>query len=151
ESKCALVVGAETLSRVTDWKDRSTAVLFADGAGAVVLRASERPGILSTHLHADGQYKDLLYCPGGVSRNTPSHPEYQRPPGIVMAGAEVSKLAVTSLGRVVDEALAANGLDRSALDWLVPHQANMRIIQATARKLDMPMERVIVTVQEHGN
>ena len=145
EVKRALVVGAETLSRITDWSDRSTAVLFADGAGAVVLEPSSAPGVLSTHLHADGQYKDLLYCGAGVSRG------FGPKLAITMAGNEVFKVAVTKLGQAVDEALAANGLDRSALDWLVPHQANIRIIQATARKLDMPMERVIVTVQEHGN
>jgi 3-oxoacyl-[acyl-carrier-protein] synthase-3 len=151
ESKCALVVGAETLSRITDWKDRATAVLFADGAGAVVLRPSERPGVLSTHLHADGSYKELLYCGGGVSRNTPAYSAEQRRQAIVMAGSEVFKIAVTNLGKAVDEALEANQLGRSAIDWLVPHQANIRIIRAAARKLDLPMERVIVTVQEHGN
>jgi 3-oxoacyl-[acyl-carrier-protein] synthase III len=145
EVKRALVIGAETLSRITDWSDRSTAVLFADGAGAVVLEPGSEPGVLSTHLHADGYYKDLLYCGAGVSRGM--GPKL----AITMSGNEVFKVAVTKLGQAVDEALAANGLDRSALDWLVPHQANIRIIQATARKLDMPMERVIVTVQEHGN
>ena len=145
EAKRALVIGAETLSRITDWSDRSTAVLFADGAGAVVLEPASAPGVLSTHLHADGYYKDLLYCGGGVSRGM--GPKL----AITMSGNEVFKVAVTKLGQAVDETLAANGLDRSALDWLVPHQANIRIIQATARKLDMPMERVIVTVQEHGN
>ena len=151
ESKCALVVGAETLSRITDWSDRSTAVLFADGAGAVVLQPSETPGILSTHLHADGNYKDMLYCAGGASGYIPPQAPAGKLSAIRMIGGEVFKVAVTQLGRVVDEALAANRLDRSALDWLVPHQANIRIIQATARKLDMPLERVIVTVQEHGN
>lgn len=145
ESKRALVVGAETLSRITDWSDRSTAVLFADGAGAVVLEAAAAPGVLSTHLHADGYYKDMLYCGSGVSKG------FAPKLAITMAGNEVFKIAVTKLGAAVDETLAANGLDRTALDWLVPHQANIRIIQATARKLDMPMERVIVTVQEHGN
>ena len=145
EAQRALVIGAETLSRITDWSDRSTAVLFADGAGAVVLGPSGEPGVLSTHLHADGHYKDLLYCGSGVSRG------FGPKLAITMSGNEVFKVAVTKLGQAVDEALAANGLDRSALDWLVPHQANIRIIQATARKLDMPMERVIVTVQEHGN
>jgi 3-oxoacyl-[acyl-carrier-protein] synthase III len=145
EAQRALVIGAETLSRITDWSDRSTAVLFADGAGAVVLGPSGEPGVLSTHLHADGQYKDLLYCGSGVSKG------FGPKLAITMSGNEVFKVAVTKLGQAVDEALAANGLDRSALDWLVPHQANIRIIQATARKLDMPMERVIVTVQEHGN
>jgi 3-oxoacyl-[acyl-carrier-protein] synthase III len=151
DARCALVVGAETLSRVTDWSDRSTAVLFADGAGAVVLRASDEPGIVSTHLHADGSYKDMLYCTGGISRNTPAFADARGSAAIKMAGNEVFKIAVTNLGKVVDEALAANSLDRSAIDWLVPHQANIRIIQATARKLDLPMERVIVTVQDHGN
>ncbi|HUN27444.1 MAG TPA: beta-ketoacyl-ACP synthase III [Steroidobacteraceae bacterium] len=150
EAHCALVVGAETLSRVTDWTDRSTAVLFADGAGAVVLRPAEAPGIISTHLHADGNYKDMLYCPGGIARDTPAFaPAPKR--AIRMSGNEVFKVAVTNLGKVVDEALAANGLARTAIDWLVPHQANLRIIQATARKLELPMERVIVTVQDHGN
>jgi 3-oxoacyl-[acyl-carrier-protein] synthase III len=151
DAKCALVVGSETLSRITDWSDRATAILFADGAGAVVLRPSEEPGIISTHLHADGNYKDTLYCPGGVSRDTPAYAEPQKRHTIRMAGNEVFRVAVTQLGKVVDEALAASGFDRSAVDWLVPHQANIRIIQATARKLELPMERVIVTIQEHGN
>lgn len=145
ESKRALVIGAETLSRITDWNDRATAVLFADGAGAVVLEPSPTAGVLSTHLHADGNYKDMLYCEVGVSKG------FNGRLAITMTGSEVFKVAVTKLGETVDEALTANGLERSALDWLVPHQANIRIIQATARKLDMPMERVIVTVQEHGN
>ena len=145
EVRRALVVGAETLSRITDWNDRATAVLFGDGAGAVLLEPSAAPGILSTHLHSDGEHKDLLYCASGVSKGL------HAPLVIVMAGNEVFKVAVTKLGSAVDEALAANGLDRSALDWLVPHQANIRIIQATARRLDIPMERVIVTVQDHGN
>jgi 3-oxoacyl-[acyl-carrier-protein] synthase-3 len=147
EAKCALVVGAETLSRITDWKDRSTAVLFGDGAGAVVLQPSTDAGILSTHLHADGRHKDLLYCNSGVSKGF----DPQRPPAINMVGNEVFKVAVTKLGEAVDEALAANGLEKSAIDWLIPHQANIRIIQAMARRLDMPMERVICTVQHHGN
>ena len=145
ESRRALVIGAETLSRITDWSDRSTAVLFADGAGAVLLEPAAEPGVLSTHLHADGYYKDMLYCGSGVSKG------FAPKLAISMAGNEVFKIAVTKLGQSVDETLAANQLDRSALDWLVPHQANIRIIQATARKLEIPMERVIVTVQEHGN
>jgi 3-oxoacyl-[acyl-carrier-protein] synthase-3 len=144
------VVGSEILSRITDQSDRSTAILFGDGAGAVVLVPSEEAGIISTHLHADGSYQHLLYCTGG-----PAHglaPGTMRPGDKVrMAGSEVFKLAVTLLGRVVDETLAANHLEQSAIDWLVPHQANLRIIQATARKLGLPMERVIVTVQSHGN
>ena len=148
EAKCALVIGAETLSRITDWKDRTTAVLFADGAGAVVLKPSDTPGIMSTHLHADGNYKDLLFCRGGVSAG---FPDVEPRMAIEMDGKEVFKVAVTQLGNAVMEALAANGVDKAAVDWLVPHQANMRIIQATARKLEMPLEKVIVTVQHHGN
>jgi 3-oxoacyl-[acyl-carrier-protein] synthase-3 len=145
EARRALVIGAETLSRITDWSDRGTAVLFADGAGAVLLEPSSAPGVLSTHLHSDGEYHDLLYCGSGVSKGFGSKL------AISMTGSEVFKIAVTKLGQVVDETLAANGLERTSLDWLVPHQANIRIIQATARKLELPMERVIVTVQEHGN
>ena len=150
EAKRALVVGSEVLSRITDHGDRGTAILFGDGAGAVVLAPSAEPGIISTHLHADGSYGNLLYCTGG-----PAHGPAPgtMPPGDVirMAGSEVFKLAVTLLGRIVDETLTANRLDRSAIDWLVPHQANLRIIQAVAKKLALPIERVIVTVQDHGN
>jgi 3-oxoacyl-[acyl-carrier-protein] synthase-3 len=149
ESKCALVIGADMLSRIVNWKDRQTCVLFADGAGAVVLRPSSEPGIISTHIHADGFYQDLLNYPGGVSKGWPEGPPGSF--GVRMKGNEVFKVAVNTLGRIVEEALEANKLDKSAVDWLVPHQANMRIIQATARKLDLPMERVIVTVQDHGN
>jgi 3-oxoacyl-[acyl-carrier-protein] synthase-3 len=146
----ALVVGSEVLSRITDYSDRSTAILFGDGAGAVVLTASEEPGIISTRLHADGSYQNLLYCTGGPARG--AAPGIMRSGDYIrMAGSEVFKLAVTLLGRVVDETLLANHIDKSAINWLVPHQANLRIIQAVARKLGMPMERVIVTVQEHGN
>lgn len=145
EARRALVIGAETLSRITDWSDRGTAVLFADGAGAVLLEPAPTPGVLSTHLHSDGEYKDLLYCGSGVSKG------FAAKLAISMVGSEVFKIAVTKLGQVVDETLAANGLDRGSLDWLVPHQANIRIVQATARKLEIPMERVIVTVQDHGN
>jgi 3-oxoacyl-[acyl-carrier-protein] synthase III len=149
EARHALVVGAETMSRITDWTDRGTAILFADGAGAVVLKAAAEPGILSTHLHADGSYKDLLYCAGGPGQRAGALAGELN--AIRMAGSEVFKIAVINLGKAVDEALAANGLDRSAVDWLVPHQANIRIIQATARRLDLPMQKVIVTVQDHGN
>jgi 3-oxoacyl-[acyl-carrier-protein] synthase III len=145
ESKRALVVGSETLSRITDWNDRTTAILFADGAGAVVLEASDTPGLLSTHLHADGRYHEMLYCGNGPSTGMTAKP------AISMMGKEVFKFAVNKLGAVVEETLTANGLERSAIDWLVPHQANIRIIEATAHKLDMPLERVIVTVQDHGN
>lgn len=146
----ALVVGSEVLSRIVDQSDRSTAILFGDGAGAVVLAAAEHPGIISTHLHADGSYKHLMYCTGGPSRGAAPG---TMPPGdfVRMAGSEVFKLAVNLLGRVVEETLAANNLEKAAIDWLVPHQANIRIIQAVAKKLGLPMERVIVTVQEHGN
>ena len=152
ESKCALVVGSETLSRITDWTDRNTAVLFGDGAGAVVLKPSTEAGIVSTHLHSDGEYKDLLYVEGGISKGFKYDAERARVDiGIRMDGREVFKVAVTKLGNAVDEALAHNGLERSAVQWLVPHQANIRIIQAMAKRLDLPMERVIVTVQDHGN
>jgi 3-oxoacyl-[acyl-carrier-protein] synthase III len=144
-AKRALVVGAETLSRILNWEDRGTCVLFGDGAGAVVLEASDEPGIISTHLHADGAYKDLLQVPGGIGNG---HPDARF---MEMKGNEVFRVAVTTLGRIVDETLDAAGLAKSDVDWLIPHQANIRIIQATARKLDLPMERVVVTVAEHGN
>ncbi|MFA7594234.1 MAG: beta-ketoacyl-ACP synthase III, partial [Thiohalobacteraceae bacterium] len=138
-AKCALVVGAETLSRIVDWSDRSTCVLFGDGAGAVVLEASGEPGILSTHLHADGRYESLLTVNAGVSQG------YDRLASsggfIEMKGNEVFKMAVNTLGRIVDETLAANHMKKSDVDWLIPHQANIRIIQATAKKLKLPTER----------
>ena len=149
EAKHALVVGSETLTRITDFTDRTTAILFADGAGAVVLSASQQPGVLSTHLHSDGHYQDLLYCTGGVSKGY--EPDTGNRAFIRMAGREVFKVAVTMLGNVVDEVLAANNLQKSDIKWLVPHQANIRIIQAVAKKLDMSLDNVIVTVQEHGN
>jgi len=132
-----------------DWTDRGTCVLFGDGAGAVVLKADSKPGILSTHLHADGSKKDLLYNPVGVSegfRDEPNHGVR-----VMMSGNDVFKVAVKTLDAVVEETLAANGIDQSAIDWLIPHQANLRIITATAKRLEMPMERVIVTVDQHGN
>ncbi len=141
----ALVVGAETLSRIIDWTDRGTCVLFGDGAGAVVVSAAEEPGIISSHLHADGAYRELLQVPAGIGNGGTGSPYMQ------MKGNEVFRVAVTTLGRIVDETLAANGMTRADVDWLVPHQANMRIIQATARKLDLSMEQVVVTVQDHGN
>lgn len=145
----ALVVGAETLSRIVDWTDRGTCILFGDGAGAVVLEADEAPGILSTHLHADGQYGDLLTVPAGISED----PERFRAGEafIEMKGNEVFRMAVNTLGRIVDETLAANGMQKSDVDWLVPHQANIRIIAATARKLGLSMDKVVVTVDRHGN
>ena len=145
----ALVLGAETLSRMVDWKDRNTCVLFGDGAGAVVLEASDQPGILSTHLHADGQYADLLYFPSGVSKKPEDF--HARRDFVQMKGNEVFKVAVTKLGEVAQEALDANGIKGEELDWLIPHQANLRIIEGTAKKLKLPMDRVILTVQDHGN
>jgi len=149
DAKCALVVGAETLSRIVDWTDRSTCVLFGDGAGAVVLKPSAEPGIISTHLHADGRYKDLLFYPDGVSKGFDS--VRKNTAFLRMKGNEVYKLAVNTLGRIVSETLAANNIDKSQIDWLIPHQANIRIIEAIAKRLSLPMERVIVTVQMHGN
>lgn len=144
-AKHVLVVGSETFSRVLDWSDRTTCVLFGDGAGAVVLGAADEPGIISSHIHADGAYKDLLQIPGGHGNGRPDAAFVE------MRGNEVFRFAVTTLGRIVDETLEANGLTRADVDWLIPHQANIRIIQATARKIDLPMERVVVTVKEHGN
>ena len=148
--KTALVIGAETLTRMLDWSDRATCVLFADGAGAVVLKADDETGIISTHMHADGAYKHLLWNPVGVSAGFKMD-EKNAGVRVLMAGSEVFKVAVKTLDAVVEETLEANGLDRHAIDWLIPHQANLRIIQATAKRLDMPMERVIVTVDKHGN
>ena len=148
-AKRALVIGAETLSRIIDWSDRGTCVLFGDGAGAVIVEASEQPGIISTHLHADGQYKELLTVAGGISQGFES---MQGASGYMqMQGNEVFKVAVNTLGRIVDETLEAAGLQKSDIKWLVPHQANTRIINATAKKLGMSMDRVVVTVDRHGN
>jgi 3-oxoacyl-[acyl-carrier-protein] synthase-3 len=149
ESKCALVVGAETLTRITDWSDRGTCVLFADGAGAVVLKPSEEPGIISTRLHSDGSYKDLLLYPDGVSMGF--HLVRKGNVGVQMKGNEVYKVAVNTLGALVTETLAANNIAKHQLDWLIPHQANIRIIEAIAKRLELPMERVIVTIGTHGN
>jgi len=148
-ARCALVVGAETLSRILDWNDRTTCVLFGDGAGAVLLEASEEPGILSTHLHADGSYESLLTVPYGVS--TGYDKLLQNEAFIHMKGNEVFKIAVNTLGRIVDETLAANDMAKTDIDWLIPHQANIRIIAATAKKLKMSMDHVVVTVGDHGN
>jgi 3-oxoacyl-[acyl-carrier-protein] synthase-3 len=150
QAKCALVVGAETLSRITDWSDRSTCVLFGDGAGAVILKPDSRPGIISTHLRADGRYKDLLTAKSGVSVQ-PSGDALRDGFNVRMSGNEIFKVAVKSLESIVDETLAANKLDRSEIDWLIPHQANMRIIQATAKRLGMSMDKVVLTIQEYGN
>lgn len=150
DAKTVLVIGAETLTRMVDWSERTTAVLFGDGAGAVVLKADTETGILSTHLHADGAKKELLWNPVGVSAG---FRDDQPNAGvrIQMAGSDVFKYAVKALDSVVEETLEANGLDRHDIDWLIPHQANLRIIEATAKRLDMPMDRVVVTVDRHGN
>lgn len=137
-AKTALVIGTETLSRITNWEDRTTAVLFGDGAGAVVLQASDEPGLLSTHIHADGEFENLLEVPMGE--------EF-----IAMNGNAVFRKAVATLGAIARETLATNGVEKSELDWLVPHQANLRIIAAAAKKLDLPMEQVVVTVDKHAN
>lgn len=147
--RCVLIVGAETMSRIVDWTDRGTCVLFGDGAGAVVLGASDEPGILSTHLHADGHYKDLLSTTGGISEGFPVGSNGTA--HVTMQGNEVFKMAVNTLGRIVDETLASNNMEKSDIDWLVPHQANIRIINATAKKLKINPDHVVVTVQEHGN
>lgn len=149
DTKCALVIGAEIITKLIDWEDRSTCVLFGDGAGAVVLQPSDEPGIISTHLGADGQYKDLLYYPVGVSNNLAAAGVGDS--RIMMSGNEVFKVAVRTLCAVAQEALDANGMELDDVDWLIPHQANLRIIQATAKRLGLSMEKVIQTVQVHGN
>jgi 3-oxoacyl-[acyl-carrier-protein] synthase-3 len=145
--RCVLVIGGEVISNYINWEDRTTSVLFGDGAGAVVLGLSDEPGIMSTHIHADGRYRDLLYA----KHNWKETGKVINRPFIVMEGKEVFKVAVNTLNDMVEEALVANNLEKTDIDWLVPHQANLRIIAATAKKLDLPMERVIVTVQEQGN
>lgn len=140
-AKCALVIGADTFSRITDYSDRGNCILWGDGAGAVILQASEEQGIISTHLHADGNYETMLHVP----RRT------EGPDTVVMEGNPVFKMAVNTLDQIVDETLEANNMQKSDIDWLVPHQANIRILQATAKKLDMAMDRVVVTVDKHGN
>lgn len=146
--KTILVVGTEVCSRIVDWTDRGTCILFGDGAGAVLLTAADQPGILSTHIHSDGGYEDLLYCPNPQVAAVAKQDEAGF---ISMRGNEVFKVAVNTLGRIVDETLEANGLQQSAIDWLVPHQANTRIIAATAKKLGMSMEQVILTLETQGN
>ena len=143
-AKCALVVGADTMSRITDWTDRSNCILWGDGAGAVIMTASDEPGLISCHLHADGSYADLLHVPGSAS-----NPDGTQT--ILMEGNPVFKVAVNTLDAIVDETLLANGMQKSDIDWLVPHQANIRILQSTAKKLGMSMERVVTTVDKHGN
>lgn len=145
----ALVIGSETYSRILDWNDRATCVLFGDGAGAVVLEASDAPGILSSHVHADGQFEELLHVPAGIS----SGYDIVRAESafIQMSGHEVFKKAVSTLDAMARETLDINNVAHADLDWFVPHQANLRIIKAAAKKLEIPMERVVVTVDEHAN
>ena len=143
-AKCVLVIGAETMSRITDYSDRSNAILWGDGGGAVVLEASSQPGIISTHIHADGAYEKLLHVPSGVSHQKGKST-------IEMQGNQVFKMAVNTLDSIVDETLGVNKLEKSDIDWLVPHQANIRILEATAKKLNMSMDRVVVTIDRHGN
>ena len=145
-AKCALVLGAETFSRIVDYTDRSNCILWGDGAGAVILCASQgdensKRGVISTHLHADGNFENMLHVPRKDNGNDT----------ILMEGNAVFKMAVNTLDQIVDETLAANGMQKSDVDWLVPHQANIRIITATAKKLDMSMDKVVVTVDKHGN
>ncbi len=143
-----LIVGTEICSRLIDWTDRGTCILFGDGAGAVLLDSSDTFGILSTHIHSDGAFEDLLYCP---NPQVATDSNINEKGFITMKGNEVFKVAVNTLGRIVDETLAANGLDKSDIDWLVPHQANTRIIAATARKLKMSMDQVVLTLENQGN
>jgi len=142
----ALVVGAEIYSRILDWNDRGTCVLFGDGAGAAVLVPSKVPGILSAHLHADGRFQEKLCVPGSIADG-----DVTGSPFVRMDGGAVFKFAVNVLAEVAAEALAANGLEASAIDWLIPHQANIRIIEATAKKLGVPMTKVVATVDRHAN
>ena len=142
--KNALIIGSEIMSRVVDWNDRSTCVLFGDGAGAVILGHNKEPGVLSTHLHADGMHKDVLYLPLGHHRA----PNLE---SVKMMGNQLFKLAVTILGDLFDETLEANHVKKSDIDWLIPHQANIRIIQAMAKKLELPLDRVAITLDKQGN
>ncbi len=145
--KYALVIGSEVMSKVIDWSDRTTCILFGDGAGAIVLGESEKPGILSTHLHADGMHKDVL----SLNVNIGKPLDVEQALYIQMKGNQLFKLAVNILGRLFDETLAANQLQKTSVDWLIPHQANVRIIEAMAKKLGLPMERVALTLDEQGN
>ena len=142
--KNVLVVGVDTLSTVVDWTDRGSCILFGDGAGAVILQASEKPGLLATHIHADGQYTDLLFAENALYSGKAKN-------YIQMQGNEVFRVAVTKLGEIVDQTLTKAGIDKHDIDWFIPHQANMRIILAMAKKLDMSMEKVVLTIEEHGN
>lgn len=147
-AKKVLVVGSEICSRLVDWTDRETCILFGDGAGAILLEAASEQGILSTHIHSAGEFEDLLYCPNPQAATNANKDESGF---IKMRGNEVFKIAVNTLGRIVDETLAANNMDKSEIDWLVPHQANIRIIAATAKKLKMSMDQVVVTLENQGN
>jgi|TARA_B110000908_G_scaffold97358_1_gene114947 3-oxoacyl-[acyl-carrier-protein] synthase-3 len=140
-NKCVLVVGADTMSKITDYTDRGNCILWGDGAGAVILQTSQEPGVISTHLHANGNFEAMLHVP----RNA------EGPDTIAMEGNAVFKMAVNTLDQIVDETLAANNMQKSDIDWLVPHQANIRILKATAKKLNMAMDKVVVTVDKHGN
>ncbi len=146
QHRCALIVGAEVYSRILDWKDRGTAVLFGDGAGAVILRADSKPGIMASALHADGSYVDILSVPGNVCGG-----KIVGSPFLQMDGQAVFKFAVKVLDEVARETLALCGLTPSDLDWLIPHQANVRILEATARKLGVDLSKLVVTVDLHGN
>ena len=141
-ARTVLVVGADAMSTITDYSDRGNAILWGDGAGAVILKASQEPGILSTHIHAQGKYEDLLHVPRKLDEKKDT---------IDMAGNQVFKIAVNTLDKIVDETLDANNLKKTDIDWLVPHQANIRILEATAKKLSMGMDKVIVTIDRHGN
>jgi len=143
-----LIIGTEICSRIVDWSDRGTCILFGDGAGAVLLESSEQAGILSTHIESDGGYEDLLYCPNPQVATESNKDEAGY---IKMRGNEVFKIAVNTLGRIVDETLAANDMQKTDVDWLVPHQANIRIIAATAKKLRMSMDQVVLTLEDQGN
>lgn len=149
-SKCVLVIGTEIYSRILDWTDRTTCVLFGDGAGAVVLTAADQPGILSTHIHSDGKHEELLHVPNDRDASE-GHEDQDSGPFIRMKGNEVFRAAVGVLGSIATETLSVNNVDPHEIAWLIPHQANLRIITAAARKLDLPMERVVVTVDEHAN
>lgn len=143
-AKNILVIGADSMSKITDYTDRSNAILWGDGGGAVILSSSDQQGILSTHIHADGQHEELLHVPNNNIENKIKQT-------ITMQGSQVFKIAVNTLDKIVDEALEANNLQKKDIDWLVPHQANIRILEATAKKLQMSMDKVIVTIDRHGN
>jgi 3-oxoacyl-[acyl-carrier-protein] synthase-3 len=148
-AKKALIVGSEICSRIVDWSDRGTCILFGDGAGALVIGASDEAGVLSTHIHADGEFEDLLYCRNPQASTVNEQDDIN---GFInMRGNEVFKVAVNTLGRIVDETLEANNMAKEEIDWLVPHQANIRIIMATAKKLKMSMDQVVVTLEHQGN